>query len=259
MDFTVVIPARFASTRFPGKPLADIEGKPMIQHVWERCVQSNATKVVIATDDLRIKKIAEVFGASVCMTRADHPTGTDRLQEVVAQLGLDDQQIVVNVQGDEPLIPPSVINQVANNLAVQKIASIATLSESITDLDVLLDPNSVKVLNDINGLALYFSRAPIPWPREAFNVQKPKAMPTDFQWQRHVGIYAYTVALLNKYVTWAPAPVEETECLEQLRAMWYGERIHVATAIQSIPLGIDTPADLKKLLAYLAHSKQRLH
>jgi 3-deoxy-manno-octulosonate cytidylyltransferase (CMP-KDO synthetase) len=259
MDFTVIIPARYSSTRFPGKPLADIEGKPMIQHVYERSLQSDAKKVVIATDDVRIEKVAKEFGADVCMTSKDHPTGTDRLQEVVAQLGLNDDEIVVNVQGDEPLVPPNVINQVAANLALQKVASIATLSESIQELDVLLNPNSVKVLTDINGLALYFSRAPIPWPREAFKGEEPTQMPKDFQWQRHIGIYAYKVALLNKYVTWQPAPVENTECLEQLRAMWYAERIHVDTAIESIPVGIDTPEDLEKLLTFLAKSKQALH
>ncbi|MEH6444723.1 MAG: 3-deoxy-manno-octulosonate cytidylyltransferase [Oceanospirillaceae bacterium] len=253
MDFTVVIPARFGSTRFPGKPLADIAGKPMIQHVYERCMQSNASKVIIATDDERIEKVARNFGASVCMTRENHPTGTDRLQEVVEYLQLADDEIVVNVQGDEPLIPAVIINQVAQNLAQQTLASIATLSEPIQALEQLLNPNSVKVLTDINGLAMYFSRAPIPWPRDAFNqLQQPSEIPQGFVWQRHIGIYAYKVALLNKYVTWAPAAVEETECLEQLRAMWYGHRIHVAQAIESPPAGIDTPEDLQRLIANLA-------
>ncbi|NQZ30432.1 MAG: 3-deoxy-manno-octulosonate cytidylyltransferase [Oceanospirillaceae bacterium] len=251
MDFTVVIPARYASTRFPGKPLADIVGKPMIQHVYERSLQSNASQVVIATDDERIEKVAKSFGAKVCMTRSDHPSGTDRLQEVAEQLGLSDSAVVVNVQGDEPLVPPVIINQVAENLAAQSDASIATLSESIEHLEILLNPNSVKVLTDVNGLALYFSRAPIPWPRDAFNKQQPSQMPTDFPWQRHIGIYAYKVELLNKYVQWVPTALEDTECLEQLRAMWYGERIHVASAIESPPPGIDTPQDLEKLVKYL--------
>ncbi|MFT5707159.1 MAG: 3-deoxy-manno-octulosonate cytidylyltransferase (CMP-KDO synthetase) [Oceanospirillaceae bacterium] len=250
MDFTVVIPARYGSTRFPGKPLADIAGKPMIQHVYERSMQSNASKVIIATDDERIEKVARGFGALVCMTRENHPTGTDRLQEVVEYFHLADDEIVVNVQGDEPLIPAIIINQVAENLAQQTQASIATLSEPIRALEQLLNPNSVKVLTDINGLALYFSRAPIPWPRDAFNqLQQPSDIPEGFVWQRHIGIYAYKVALLNKYVTWAPAAVEETECLEQLRAMWYGHRIHVAQAIESPPAGIDTPEDLQRLIA----------
>ena len=252
MDFTIVIPARYASTRFPGKPLADIAGKPMIQHVYERSISSTAKRVVIATDDPRIATAAKNFGAQVCMTRADHPTGTDRLQEVVAQLGLGDDELVVNVQGDEPMIPASIINQVAENLSAQALASIATLSEPISDLDVLLNPNTVKVLTDINGLALYFSRAPVPWPREAFSQQQPAQMPQGFAWQRHIGIYAYRAALLNKYVNWSPAAVEQTECLEQLRAMWYGERIHVATALETPPAGIDTPEDLERLLANMA-------
>ncbi|NRA21226.1 MAG: 3-deoxy-manno-octulosonate cytidylyltransferase [Oceanospirillaceae bacterium] len=251
MDFTVVIPARYASTRFPGKPLADIAGKSMIQHVYERSMQSNASQVVIATDDERIEKVARGFGAKVCMTRADHPSGTDRLQEVTTQLGLAEDALVVNVQGDEPLIPPSIINQVAQNLAAQSGASIATLCEPIDQLEILLNPNSVKVLADVNGMALYFSRAPIPWPRDAFNQPQPSQMPSSFVWQRHIGIYAYKVALLNKYVQWAPTALEETECLEQLRAMWYGERIHVAQALETPPPGIDTPEDLQRLLKHL--------
>jgi 3-deoxy-manno-octulosonate cytidylyltransferase (CMP-KDO synthetase) len=252
MDFTVIIPARYASSRFPGKMLADIQGKPMIQHVYDRALLSDAKQVVIATDDERIASVARDFGAHVCLTRASHPSGTDRLQEVVFMLGLADTEIVVNVQGDEPLIPPSLINQVASNLADQSVASIATLSEKITDIETLLNPGNVKVLTDINNLAMYFSRAPIPWPRDAFANTQPKELPDDFSWQRHIGIYAYKVSLLNKYVNWAPAIIEETECLEQLRAMWYGERIHVDEAVESSAAGIDTPEDLQKLIQYLS-------
>lgn len=252
MDYTVVIPARYASTRFPGKPLADILGKPMIQHVYERAIKSKASRVVIATDDQRIEEVAKSFGAQVCMTRSDHPTGTDRLQEVVEQLGLADDHIVVNVQGDEPLIPPAVIDQVAQNLAVNQQASIATLCEPITHLDELLNPNMVKVVTDNTGLALYFSRAPIPWPRDAFNqLEEPTTLPEDFNWLRHIGIYAYRVSLLNNYVTWESAPMEQTESLEQLRAMHYGERIHVTEALETMPAGIDTPEDLARLLKHL--------
>ena len=178
MDYTIVIPARFASTRFPGKPLADILGKPMIQHVYERAIKSQAAQVVIATDDKRIEEVALAFGAQVCMTSSEHLSGTDRLQEVAEQLGLADDHIVVNVQGDEPLIPPTVIDQVARNLAENNQASIATLCEPISDLDDLLNPNVVKVTTDNTGLALCFSRAPIPWPRDAFN---QKQMPTNEQ------------------------------------------------------------------------------
>ncbi len=252
MDYTIVIPARFASTRFPGKPLADILGKPMIQHVYERAIKSQAAQVVIATDDKRIEEVALAFGAQVCMTSSEHLSGTDRLQEVAEQLGLADDHIVVNVQGDEPLIPPTVIDQVARNLAENNQASIATLCEPISDLDDLLNPNVVKVTTDNTGLALCFSRAPIPWPRDAFNQkQMPTQLPEGFEWLRHIGIYAYRVSLLNQYVTWDAAPIELTESLEQLRAMHYGKRIHVASALEAMPAGIDTPADLERLVNHL--------
>lgn len=248
MGFSVIIPARYGSSRFPGKPLADIAGKPMVQHVYERALLSEADRVIIATDDSRIADAARAFGAEVCMTREDHPSGTDRLQEVVAQLGFAPDDIVVNVQGDEPLIPPCVINQVAQNLMAEPQASIATLSEPIEDIESLLNPNVVKVVTDRNGLAMYFSRAPIAWPRDAFNRDKT-IMPTGFNWQRHIGIYAYRVGLLNSFVTWEPADVENTECLEQLRALWNGAKIHVAVANELPPAGVDTPEDLERLRA----------
>ncbi|MDO6469546.1 3-deoxy-manno-octulosonate cytidylyltransferase [Neptunomonas phycophila] len=248
MGFSVIIPARYGSSRFPGKPLADIAGKPMVQHVYERALLSEADRVIIATDDSRIADTARAFGAEVCMTREDHPSGTDRLQEVVAQLGFAPDDIVVNVQGDEPLIPPCVINQVAQNLMAEPQASIATLSEPIEDIESLLNPNVVKVVTDRNGLAMYFSRAPIAWPRDAFNRDKT-IMPTGFNWQRHIGIYAYRVGLLNSFVTWEPADVENTEFLEQLRALWNGAKIHVAVANELPPAGVDTPEDLERLRA----------
>lgn len=245
MGFSVIIPARFASSRFPGKPLASLQGKPMIQHVYERACQSEADRILVATDDQRIADVAAGFGAEVCMTSPDHPSGTDRLQQVVKDQGYYADDIVVNVQGDEPMIPPRIINQVAHNLMAEPEASIATLSEPIEDVASLLNPNVVKVVKDIRGMALYFSRAPIPWPRDSFNADSEKAeMPTEFNWQRHIGIYAYRVKLLNDFVKWPPAPLEETECLEQLRAMWNGARIHVAEADEQPPTGVDTPEDL---------------
>jgi 3-deoxy-manno-octulosonate cytidylyltransferase (CMP-KDO synthetase) len=246
MGFSVIIPARFASTRFPGKPLADIAGKPMVQHVYERALQSEAERVIVATDDERIAEAASGFGAEVCMTKADHPSGTDRLQEVVHSLGFYADDIVVNVQGDEPLIPPRVINQVAHNLKAEPEAGIATLSEPIEDVVSLLNPNVVKVVTDHRGMAVYFSRAPIPWPREEFSATQDK-MPSSYNWQRHIGIYAYRVKMLNEFVRWAPAPIEEAECLEQLRAMWNGARIHVDVADELPPAGVDTPEDLERL------------
>lgn len=250
MSFSVIIPARYASSRLPGKPLLDIAGKPMIQHVYERACQSEAQQVVIATDDPRIADVAKSFGAQVCMTSADHLSGTDRLQEVVGQLALYSDDIVVNVQGDEPLIPPRIINQVAHNLAAEPQASIATLSEPIGDLESLLNPNVVKVVADRSGRALYFSRAPIPWPRDSFNQEQglaPEQMPEGFDYQRHIGLYAYRVKLLNEFVTWPACPLEQTECLEQLRAMWNGAYIHVAQADEQPPAGVDTPADLERI------------
>lgn len=248
MSFSVIIPARFASSRFPGKPLAELQGKPMVQHVYERACESEASRVLVATDDQRIADVARGFGAEVCMTASTHPSGTDRLQQVVSDLGFYADDIVVNVQGDEPLVPARIINQVAHNLKAEPEASISTLSEPITDIESLLNPNVVKVVSDVRGMALYFSRAPIPWPRDEFSAdQNHKVMPESFAWQRHIGIYAYRVKLLNDFVKWSPAPIEETECLEQLRAMWNGARIHVAEADEQPPAGVDTPEDLERL------------
>jgi 3-deoxy-manno-octulosonate cytidylyltransferase (CMP-KDO synthetase) len=245
-DFTVVIPARYASTRLPGKPLLDIAGKSMIQRVYEQASKSNAGRVIVATDDPRIAEVVESFGGEVCMTREDHPSGTDRLQEVAEKFAFADEDIIVNVQGDEPLIPPACINQVADNLAGNTAASIATLCEKITCAENFLDPNVVKVAMAESGLAHYFSRAPIPWPRDAF-ADNREVLPDDLQAWRHIGIYAYRVGLLNRFVTWAPAPTELTESLEQLRAMWQGEAIHVAEAVEDIPPGVDTEKDLQHL------------
>lgn len=251
MGFSVVIPARFASSRFPGKPLADLCGKPMLQHVYERACESEALRVIIATDDQRIADVAEGFGAEVCMTRTDHPSGTDRLQEVVHKLGFYADDIVVNVQGDEPLIPPRIINQVAHNLMAMPEAGIATLSEPIESIDALTNPNVVKVVSDRMGMALYFSRATVPWPRDAFQKGVTQEVPSQFAWQRHIGLYAYRVRMLNDFVTWPPAALEECECLEQLRALWNGVRIHVAPADEAPPAGVDTPEDLERVKEWL--------
>ena len=242
--FTVVIPARFSSSRLPGKPLADIAGKPMIQHVYERACASNARQVIIATDDERIVKVAEAFGAEVCMTRADHPSGTDRLQEVVGIYGMSEDDIIVNVQGDEPLIPVAVINQVAENLQKASEAGAATLAHKLTDLEDAFNPNAVKVVADAAGYALYFSRASIPWGRDEFS-KTPKQLPEALALRRHIGIYAYRVGLLNQYVHWGISPLEQVESLEQLRLLWNGYRIHVADAVEIPPHGVDTPEDLE--------------
>ena len=248
MSFTVVIPARYASTRLPGKPLLDIAGKTMIQRVYEQACLSRADRVVIATDDQRIQREAEGFGAEVCMTSPDHESGTDRLQEVVSSLGFADDHAVINVQGDEPLIPPTVINQVAANLQNNVHAGIATLAERITDIEAVFDPNAVKVTMDSEGRALYFSRAPIPWCRDDFQ-QAPSAMPASVNYYRHVGIYAYRVRFLNQFINWPPSSLEVTEKLEQLRAMENGVAIHVEEACESIPAGVDTQQDLDNIRA----------
>ena len=249
MSFTVVIPARYGSSRLPGKPLLDIAGKPMIQRVWEQACECSADQVVIATDDERIEQVALSFGARVCMTSPNHPSGTDRLQQVVQDLALPSEHIVVNVQGDEPLMPAAVIDQVANNLQQNESAAIATLSEPITDLEELRNPNAVKVVCDENGLALYFSRAAIPWPREHFSTESLE-MPTTGSWDRHIGIYAYRTEFLHQFVTWPPAPLEQLEQLEQLRALYHGVRIHVAQAAQKVPAGVDTEEDLNAVRAH---------
>ncbi|MGF6591295.1 3-deoxy-manno-octulosonate cytidylyltransferase [Pseudomonas sp. 2835] len=246
LAFTVVIPARLRSTRLPGKPLLPIAGKPMIQHVWEQARKSSANRVVIATDDAGIFKVCEAFGAEVLMTREDHDSGTDRLAEVAAKLGLAADAIVVNVQGDEPLIPPVIIDQVAANLAAHPEAGIATLAEPISDVEALFNPNAVKVVSDCNGLALTFSRAPLPWARDAF-AQSREQMPQGVPYRRHIGMYAYRAGFLQDFVAWGPCWLEKTESLEQLRALWHGVRIHVADAIDPPPVGVDTPEDLERV------------
>ena len=244
--FTVVIPARYQSTRLPGKPLQMIAGKPMIQHVWEQACKSSAARVVVATDDARIESACQAFGAEVVMTNADHESGTDRLAEVCQVLGLGADAIVVNVQGDEPLIPPVVIDQVATNLAASREAAMATLAEPIPDVQALFNPNVVKVVTDMHGLALTFSRAPLPWARDEFANDRD-ALPSHVPYRRHIGIYAYRAGFLQDFVQWGPCWLESTERLEQLRALWHGVRIHVADAVQAPPAGVDTPEDLERV------------
>ncbi|MFK8329402.1 3-deoxy-manno-octulosonate cytidylyltransferase [Pseudomonas sp. BJa5] len=246
LNYTVVIPARLRSTRLPGKPLLPIAGKPMIQHVWEQARKSGASRVVIATDDAGIYQVCEAFGAEVLMTREDHESGTDRLAEVATKLGLAADAIVVNVQGDEPLIPPVIIDQVAANLAAHPEAGIATLAEPISDVGAVFNPNAVKVVSDCNGLALTFSRAPLPYARDAF-AKNRDALPAGVPYRRHIGMYAYRAGFLHDFVGWGPCWLEQTESLEQLRALWHGVRIHVADAFEAPPVGVDTPEDLERV------------
>lgn len=244
--FHAVIPARFGSTRLPGKPLLDIAGKPMVIRVYECALRSGAQSVVIATDDARIGEAADRAGAPWVLTSPDHPSGTDRLQEVATRMGWADDEIVVNVQGDEPLIPAEVINQVAANLAANPEASMATLAEPLHELAHFTNPNIVKLVRDHRNMALYFSRGTIPWARDAFQ-QGVNAFPSPELYLRHLGIYAYRVQFLHRYVTWSPAPLEQLEALEQLRALYYGARIHVDLAAANLPPGVDTAADLERV------------
>jgi 3-deoxy-manno-octulosonate cytidylyltransferase (CMP-KDO synthetase) len=237
-DFIVVIPARFQSVRLPGKPLLDIAGKPMLLHVVERARRSAASAVYVATDDARIAAVCEQAGVPYCMTDPAHSTGTDRIEEVTRQLGLSRDAIVVNVQGDEPLIPPEVINQVARNLAARPDTGICTLYAPVTSQEEFLNPNAVKLVTDHAGRVLYFSRAPIPWPRDGQN-DATLALA-----RRHVGLYAYRVAVLQQFVQWPPAPIESTEKLEQLRAMANGVSVHAEQCLLPIPAGVDTQEDL---------------
>lgn len=252
-DFIVVIPSRYDSSRLPGKPLADIGGLPMVRRVWQQTKNSSASRRIVAVDDPRICQALEGSGAEVLMTRADHPSGTDRLAEVATQLALPDDAIVVNVQGDEPLIPAALIDQVAALLAADPEASIATLAEPITDKASLFNPNVVKVVANAQGRALYFSRAPIPWQREDWEGQGTEAGSgsklSAGGWLRHVGIYAYRAGFLRAFQQWAPAPLEQVEQLEQLRALYHGHVIQVGLAVERHPAGVDTAEDLERVRA----------
>jgi len=249
MSFIVIIPARFASSRLPGKPLADIHGKPMVVHVMERAIESGADRVIVATDHPDVFTAVEAAGGEVCMTRADHQSGTERLAEVIERYGFSDDDIIVNVQGDEPMVPPVIIGQVATNLAAC-VAGMATLAVPIETAEEAFNPNAVKVVMDVNGYALYFSRATIPWERERF-AQSKETIGNTFL--RHIGIYAYRAGFIRRYVNWAPSPLEHIELLEQLRVLWYGEKIHVAVAKEVPSVGVDTPEDLQRVREFFSH------
>ncbi|HXH04070.1 MAG TPA: 3-deoxy-manno-octulosonate cytidylyltransferase [Candidatus Competibacteraceae bacterium] len=253
LRFRVAIPARYASTRLPGKLLLPLAGRPLLEHVHRRALESGAEMVVIATDDERIRVAAEGFGAAVYMTAAEHPSGTDRLAELTECLGWDDDTIVVNLQGDEPLMPPALIRTAAQALVEQPEAGITTLCAPIHEATELFDPNTVKVVRDACGFALYFSRAPIPWHRDRF-AGGQRELPEETRYYRHIGLYAYRAAVLRRYPRLASSPAERAESLEQLRALWHGIRIFVAEAASAPPPGVDTAADLERVRAYLASS-----
>ncbi len=242
MSYSIVIPARYASQRLPGKPLREIHGKPLIQWVVECARRSSASDIVVATDDSRVARAVESFGGQVCMTAPEHASGTDRLAEVVAALGYDDERVVVNLQGDEPLMPAAVIDQVAENLLARPEASMATVCTRIATLEELFDPHVVKVVSDAQGYALYFSRAAIPWDREEFPCHQH--LPVHSSHFRHIGLYGYRAGFLRRFVQWPVCAIEQTEKLEQLRALHHGARIHVAEALAVPGRGVDTEADL---------------
>ena len=245
MGYTVLIPARLASTRLPDKPLADIAGRPMVVRVAERARLSNATRVVVAADSAAIVQACREHGVDVVLTRDDHPSGTDRLAEASRLLGLEAQDVVVNVQGDEPLIAPALIDAVAALLEQRPGASMSTAAHRISDVGEFVNPNVVKAVLDAHGMALYFSRAPIPWWRDGFAAgvtQLPVPAPL-----RHIGIYGYRVAFLQQYPALPLAPIESCEALEQLRALWHGHRIAVHVSDEAPGPGVDTHADLERV------------
>lgn len=250
MEFVVVIPARFASTRLPGKPLADICGKPMIQHVYEKACLSGASKVVIATDHPAVFDAVKSFTSDVLMTRDDHQSGTERLAEVMELLNLDDDTIVVNVQGDEPLLASENVSQVAALLANSQ-APMATLSTAIDEREDIVNPNCVKVVSDVTKNALYFSRSPIPYHRDALMDNKLDALNVE-DYQRHIGIYAYRAGFIKQYISLAASPLERLESLEQLRVLYHGYAIKIEQARVTPQAGVDTPQDLARVVAILS-------
>ena len=239
----IIIPARYASTRLPGKPLADIAGKMLIQRVYDCAVKSGAQDITIATDDERIAAAASRFGARVCMTSGEHRSGTDRLAEVIKKLHISDDEIVVNLQGDEPLMPPTLIRQVADALASHADAAVATACHVIADKSELINPNVVKVVFDAKGYALYFSRAAIPWPREMMTGNNDKSIRA----YRHIGLYAYRAGFVSRYAAWPACLLEQVEQLEQLRVLWHGERIAVCESKELPGPGVDTQEDLDRV------------
>ena len=251
MNCLVVIPARYASARLPGKPLADIAGKPMVARVHERAVASGVGPVVVATDDERVVAAARACGADAVLTSGKHASGTDRIAEVAAMRGLDPATVVVNAQGDEPLLPPSLIEQVASNLSDRPDFAIATLCEAIEREEEIFDPGVVKVVFDAHGRAAYFSRAPIPYCRGRFDARAgtARASPAGGLHNRHIGLYAYRADFLSRFSSLAPAPSEIAESLEQLRAIHHGYPIHVEAARERPGPGVDTPDDLERVRA----------
>lgn len=246
MAFSVIIPARFESSRLAGKPLMPIHGKPMVQWTWLQAKKSGAARIIIATESPEVQAVCEGFGAEVCLTGAHHQSGTERIAEVIEQAQFGGDDIIVNVQGDEPMLPPELIHQVADGLRDHPEISMATLCEPIHDIETLFDPNAVKVSRDVANRAINFSRAPLPWSRDTFN-KDPKSLPLNWDYKRHIGLYAYRAAFVKQYVAWPECALEQVEKLEQLRVLWHGEKILVLDALCEAGVGVDTLADLERV------------
>jgi len=243
--YNIVIPARLASERLPGKVLLDLAGQPLLQHVWRRACASSAESVIIATDDERIARVAEAFGAQVALTSPDHQSGSDRIAECASKMGWADGQLVVNLQGDEPLMPPACLDQVAALLEQRPDCEVASLYWPIKEAAEVQNPNAVKVVTDSQNRALYFSRAPIPYARAYASIDA--ALAAGIEWKRHLGLYAYRLSALRRYTACVPTPLETSERLEQLRILEQGGQIAMAAACEFIPAGIDTPHDLQRV------------
>jgi 3-deoxy-manno-octulosonate cytidylyltransferase (CMP-KDO synthetase) len=258
VKFNVVIPARFASIRLPGKPLLDVAGKPLIQRVYEQATSSNADRVIIATDDSRIEYAAKSFGAQVCMTSSYHRSGTERIAEVIRTLRFNPDDIVVNLQGDEPMMPVELIDLVASQLHQYDDAKMSTICTQINDDAELFNPNVVKVVRDNMGYAMYFSRAPIPWDRNSFPQQMSQfafqnlSICEHTKFYKHIGLYSYTADFVLQYTNYAPSTLEQTESLEQLRALQNGQKIYVGEVNHASGIGVDTDEDLQKARGFFS-------
>jgi len=252
MSYSIIIPARYQSTRLPGKSLRLLAGKPLLQHVYEQALKSRASRVIIATDDERIEAFAKSIHADVCMTAAHHRSGTERIAEVIEKTDLLDDEVIVNLQGDEPMMPPACLDQVAGLLTSKdEVAPMATLCEQLHSAADIFDPNTVKVIMDQHGYAMYFSRAPIPWHRDSFN-DVTSEMPDGQAYFRHVGLYAYRAGFIHHYLQAEVCPLEKTESLEQLRVLYMGHKIRIAPVVKATGPGVDTEADLNRVEGMLS-------
>ncbi len=254
MSFIVIIPARFESSRLPGKPLKEINGKPMIEWTWQQAQRSGAERIIIATESLEVLRACEAFGAEVCLTGATHQSGTERIAEVIEKMGVQEDEIIVNVQGDEPMLPPELIHQVAEGLQSNLDIPMATLCEPIVHVETVFDPHAVKVSRNINNIAINFSRAALPWSRDTFGASK--TLPENWHYKRHIGLYAYRAGFVKQYVAWPECELEQVEKLEQLRVLWHGESILVLDALCDAGVGVDTPEDLETVRALFLHASK---